>query len=131
MFSSADENPWDGYGSALDDKLASEEEPTSEDEAGACTGEKAKDVARSRVRASFYCPDIDAHEQQLRADAVADVTDNTPGCSTPTVARTAANAGRPPSKVQVDSTAASTGQDKKEKMSRRWTLCLAHGEGRL
>ena len=53
MFSSADENPWDGYDSALDDESALEEESTSEDEAGARTGEKAKDVAWSRVRASF------------------------------------------------------------------------------
>jgi hypothetical protein len=93
MFSSADENPWDGYDSALDDESASEEDPTFEDKAGASTGEKAKDIARSLVRASFYCPDIDAHEQQLHADAVADVTDNTPGCSIPAVTRIAANAG--------------------------------------
>ena len=93
MFSSADENPWDGYDSALDDESALEEESTSEDEAGARTGEKAKDAAWSRVRASFYRPDINAHEQQLCTDAVADVTDNTPGCSTPAITRTAANAG--------------------------------------
>ena len=79
--------------SALDEKLASEEDPTSEDEVGARTGEKAKDAAWSRVRASFYRPDINAHEQQLRADAVTDVTDNTSGCSTPAVARMAANMG--------------------------------------
>jgi hypothetical protein len=117
MFSSADENPWDGYNSALDDESASEEESTSEDEAGAHTGEKAKDAAQSRVHASFYRPDIDAHEQQLRADAVANVMDNTPGCATPDIARTATNAGRPPSKVQADSPVALTGQDE-EKMSR-------------
>ena len=44
-FSGADENPWDGYDSALDDESALEEDPTSEDEAGARTGEKAKNVA--------------------------------------------------------------------------------------
>ena len=114
IFSSADENPWDRYDSALDDKSASEEESTSEYEAGACTGEKVKDAAWSHVRTSFYRLDIDAHEQQLRADAMADITDNTPGCSTPAVARTAANAGRPPSKVQADSTTASTGQDEEK-----------------
>jgi hypothetical protein len=48
MFSSADENPWDGYDSALDDESALEEEYTSEDKAGACTGEKAKDAAQSQ-----------------------------------------------------------------------------------
>ena len=130
MFSSADENLWDGYDSALDDESASEEESTSEDKARAHTGEKAKDVARSRVRAGFYSPDIDAHKQQLHADAVANVTDNTPGCFTPAVARTATNSGRPSSKLQVNSTAASTGQDE-EKMPRCPTLCLAHGGGRL
>ena len=93
MFSGAEENPLDGYDSALDDKSASEEKSTFEDKVGACTGEKAKDAARTCVRASFYCQDVNAHEQQLRADAVANVTDNTPGCSTPAVARTAANAG--------------------------------------
>jgi hypothetical protein len=93
MSSSADENPWDGYDSTLDDETASEEEYTSKDKAGACTGEKAKDAARSRVHASFCRPDIDAHEQQLHADAVANVTDNTLGCSTPAVARTATNTG--------------------------------------
>ena len=45
MFSSADENPWDGYDSALDDESALEEDPTSKDEAVASTGEKAKGVA--------------------------------------------------------------------------------------
>ncbi len=125
MFSSADENPWDGYDSALDDELALEEESTSEDEAGARIGEKAKDAALYRVRASFYHPDIDAHEQQMRANAVADITDDMPGCSTPVVARTAANAGRPPffcagnfgSKIQADITAASTGQDEAKHVS--------------
>ena len=53
MFSSADENPWDGYDSSLDDESASEEESTSKDKAGAHTGEKAKDAAWSRVHASF------------------------------------------------------------------------------
>jgi hypothetical protein len=114
-FSGADENPWDGYNFALDDESASEEDPTSKDEAGARTGEKAKDVARSLIGASFYHPDIDAHEQQLRADTVVDGTDHTPSCSTPAVARTAANAGQPPFKLQADSTAALTGQDEEKK----------------
>jgi hypothetical protein len=92
-FSGADENPWDGYNFALDDESASEEDPTSKDEAGARTGEKAKDVARSLIGASFYHPDIDAHEQQLRADTVVDGTDHTPSCSTPAVARTATDMG--------------------------------------
>ena len=92
-FSGADENPWDGYDSALDDESASEEDPTSEDEAGAHTGEKAKDVSWSLVRASFNHLDIDAHEQQLCADAVVDVTNNMPSCSTPLFP------GQPPTRV--------------------------------
>ncbi len=48
---------------------------------------------------------------------MADVMDNTPGCSTPAVARTVANASQPPSKVQADSTATSTGQDEEKNVS--------------
>ena len=48
MFSSADENPWDGYDSALDDKLALEEESISEDEAGVL-----EESARSKTRPAF------------------------------------------------------------------------------
>jgi hypothetical protein len=116
-FSGADENPWDGYDSAMDDELASEEDPTSEDETGARTGETAKDIAWSLVCASFYHPDIDAHEQQLRADAVVGGTDHMPSCSNTAAAQTAANVGQPPFKLQADSTAALTGQDEEQHVS--------------
>ena len=129
MFSSADKNPWDGYDSALDDESALEEDPASEDEAGVRTGEKTKDIDWSLVGVSFYRPDIVAHEQQLRTDAVANGMDNTPDCSTPAVAQTAAYAGQPSLKSQVNSTAAWTGQDEEINVSSSESLPGSWGGG--